>query len=93
MRLSCGSPLLIACSHRKGFDRDQSVRGIDVVLWEQDNFLGETMIYLALGIPFLLLIMVAVMGAPFFYYLKRDLSYNATSGKTEAIRLQTWYGN
>lgn len=51
------------------------------------------MMAIVLGMPFLVLFMMLVMGVPFFYYLKRDRAYEATNGQSEEIRVKTWYGS
>lgn len=47
---------------------------------------------IVIGIPLLVGFMMLVMGAPFFYHLKRDRAYEATKGQPEEIRLKIWYG-
>lgn len=49
------------------------------------------MIAIALGMPTIILLMIAVMGAPIVYFSKRDAAYHATRNQPEDIRLKTWY--
>lgn len=48
---------------------------------------------IALGMPFLVLFMGAVMGLPYAYFLSRDQRYARSEGQPEDVRLKTWYGS
>ena len=47
---------------------------------------------IAIGMPFLVLFMGLVMGAPYAYYLKRDRKYAESEGQPDEVRLKIWYG-
>lgn len=48
---------------------------------------------ITVGMPFLVLFMLLVMGIPFSYYLKRDREYDAMKSQSESVRVNMWYGN
>lgn len=46
-----------------------------------------------LGMPFLVLFMLTVMGLPYAYYLARDARYEASKSLPGAERLRIWYNH